>query len=75
MQLRTAKIKLESYNDFVYDIEVDKNHTLLIKYGFCIHWNSNCQCSFKPVVEELGDDVAKEIEKNAYYQKIAEGVK
>lgn len=35
----------------------------------------NCQCSFRPVVEELGDDMAKEIEKNAYYKKIAEGVK
>lgn len=55
MQLKTAKIEVESYDDFVYDIEVEKNHTLLVKYGSCIHWNSNCKCEFRPVIPEFGD--------------------
>lgn len=57
MQLKTANMSLIPYNDFVYDIEVDKNHTLLVKYGSCVHWNSNCKCDFKPVIFEMGDDI------------------
>ena len=73
MQLYTAKIEVNTYNDFVYDIEVDKNHTLLVKYGSCIHWNSNCKCTFVPVVGEVGDDMYKEVEKNVYYKRVARG--
>ena len=77
MQYCTAKTEILPYNDFVYDIEVDKNHTLLIKDGTCIHWNSNCNCSFAPVIEEPGDEeeIKREIEKNRYYRKIARGDK
>lgn len=38
----------EKYNDYVYDIEVEKNHTLLIKYGKSIHFGSNCRCTMTP---------------------------
>ena len=33
------------YNDYVYDIEVEDNHTLLIKDGKSIHFNANCRCT------------------------------
>lgn len=49
-RLEQAEIKVIPYNDFVYDIEVSKNHTLLIKQGKSIHWNSNCRCRLEPVV-------------------------
>lgn len=50
-QLETCDIREEKYNDKVYDIEVDKNHTLLIKSKTHIHWNSNCRCSAVAVIE------------------------
>jgi len=31
------------YNDFVYDVSLVKNHTLLIKRNGCISWGSNCK--------------------------------
>lgn len=41
----------QKYNNFVYDIEVEKNHTLLIKTGKDIHWNSNCRCQAIGILE------------------------
>ena len=37
----------------------------------------NCKCSFRPVIEESGDeeDIKRELEKNRYYKIIARGVK
>ena len=72
-QLSSCKIEIQPYNDFVYDIEVEKNNTLLIRFKNCIHWNGNCKCSFIPVLEEQGEDIRKEIEKRAYYKKVARG--
>lgn len=31
----------------------------------------NCQCSFRPVIDEPWDDMQKEIEKNVYYKRVA----
>ena len=45
----SMKKELIDYNDSVYDIEVDRNHTILIKSGRCIHWNSNCRCTASPI--------------------------
>ena len=42
--MEKAKITTEQYNDYVYDIEVADNHTILVKRGKDIHWNSNCRC-------------------------------
>lgn len=46
----SLKLELEEYNDYTYDIGVEKNHTLLIKFGSSIHWNSNCHCEVAPVI-------------------------
>ena len=43
------KKELIPYNDSVYDIEVEKNHTILIKSENSIHWNSNCRCVAIPI--------------------------
>lgn len=48
-KLSSCKIEKQIYNDFVYDIEVKDNHTLLIKDKQSIHWNSNCRCDARPV--------------------------
>lgn len=42
--MEKAKITTQPYNDYVYDIEVADNHTILVKNGKDIHWNSNCRC-------------------------------
>lgn len=48
-QIESMKKEFVEYNDSVYDIEVDRNHTILIKSGKCIHWNSNCRCTASPL--------------------------
>lgn len=48
-RMEQSVIEIKPYNDYVYDIEVEKNHTLLIKYGKSIHFNSNCRCSIIPI--------------------------
>lgn len=53
--LRSCKKEILPYNDIVYDIEVAKNNTLLIRYNNKIHWNSNCRCTYIAVVL-LGED-------------------
>ena len=45
----SMKKEIVEYKDSVYDIEVDRNHTLLIKSGKCIHWNGNCRCTAAPL--------------------------
>ena len=49
--IKANKLNFEfvPYNDMVYDIEVEENHTILIKSGRCIHWNSNCRCTASPI--------------------------
>ena len=34
----------KEYNDFVYDVELDKNHTLLTRCRGRVIWGSNCRC-------------------------------
>ena len=50
--LTSMNIREIPYNDYVYDIEVNKNHTLLIKTGNFIHWNSNCRCIARIILSE-----------------------
>lgn len=41
-QLNSIKIENEFYDDFVYDVTLEKNHTLLILRNNKIWWGSNC---------------------------------
>ena len=50
-QLSTAKVQFDKYNDYLYDIEVEKNNTLLTRFNKCIIWNGNCKCTFEPIIE------------------------
>lgn len=38
------KCEIVDYNDWFYDIEVEKNNTLFIEYKGTTHWGSNCKC-------------------------------
>jgi len=45
------KIKTIDYNDYVYCVELEKNHTLYVrKNGKCV-WCGNCRCVIVPSVE------------------------
>jgi hypothetical protein len=44
-----VKKDLIDYNDFVYDVEVEKNHTLLTERNGYIVWGSNCRSLLVPV--------------------------
>ncbi len=43
---RYIKVKRKKYGKLVYDLTLNKNHTLLIKTDGKIHWNSNCRHTF-----------------------------
>lgn len=40
---RASVIERIPYNDYVYDVTLQRNHTLLIKRKGCISWGSNCK--------------------------------
>jgi len=48
--LKNIQTKTIDYNDYVYDVEVDKNHTLLTRRNGRVIWGSNCRCIVIPVV-------------------------
>lgn len=41
-----------NYDDFVYDIEVPKNHTILTRRNGKVVWGSNCRCCLLPVIPD-----------------------
>ncbi len=48
--LKNINIEEIKYNDFVYDLEVKKNHTLLVRRNGKVVWGSNCRCTTIPVL-------------------------
>ena len=54
------------YNDLVYDIEVEKNHTILTRYNGRVVWGSNCRCTLIPITYNTSEVVGtpKPIENN-----------
>lgn len=45
------KLKIEPYNygGFVYDVELEKFHTLLVRRNGKVCWSGNCRCYITPV--------------------------
>ena len=43
--------ELVPYDDDVYCVELEKNHTLYTEYNGRIWWNGNCSCSYKLVIK------------------------
>lgn len=43
--------KIQSYNDYVYCVELERNHTLLVRRNGKIVWSGNCRCSWIPVID------------------------
>jgi hypothetical protein len=41
--------KLVDYSDMVYDVELEKNHVLLVRRGAQIVWSGNCSCFWEAV--------------------------
>jgi len=49
--LKNLKVETINYNDNVYCVELEKNHTLYIrKNGKCV-WCGNCLCTVIPIIE------------------------
>ena len=44
------EVEEKDYNDYVYDVEVDKNHTILLRRNGRVYWGSNCRCTIAPVI-------------------------
>ena len=47
---RNMQVNRVPYNDIVYDVEVDRNHTILTRRNGKVIWGSNCRCTLLPVV-------------------------
>jgi len=54
-------IKEIDYNDYVYDIEVEKNHTLWVRRNGKAVWSSNCR-SWLTSTQETFDELVETIE-------------
>ena len=48
------QIKEVDYNKAVYDLEVEKHHTILTRRNGRVVWGSNCRCTLIPIVDESG---------------------
>ena len=45
-----AKKEIKPYNDFVYDVELEKNHTLFVRYNGHVLLSGNCGCDLLPII-------------------------
>ena len=52
--------ELIPYNDFVYDIELERNHTLYVMRNGKAVWGSNCKC-FRTTILKSTDELISEI--------------
>lgn len=43
------------YNDYVYDLTLEKNHTLLINYKGSIQWGSNCRSTIIAIPKKFSE--------------------
>jgi hypothetical protein len=42
------RIKKHKYDGMVYDVELDRNHVLLVRRNGKVAWSGNCRCSYVP---------------------------
>jgi len=49
------KKEIRDYDDYVYDVELERNHILLVRRNGKVVWSGNCRCDITPVFtkEEL----------------------
>ena len=52
--------ELIPYNDFVYDIELERNHTLYVMRNGKAVWGSNCKC-FRTTILKSTDELISEL--------------
>ena len=50
--VQNLKIQKKWYEGWVYDVELDKNHVLLVMRNGKIVWSGNCRCSIGRVYEK-----------------------
>lgn len=48
------RVGVHDYNDIVYCVELEKNHTLLVRRNGKVTWSGNCRCAWIPVVGKNG---------------------
>ena len=72
---KNVHVKRLKYNDLVYDVEVDKNHTILTRRNGKVVWGSNCRCSILPVLYEEGEKALVDQKTRGAEEKAAEIIK
>lgn len=62
---RNISAEVVSYDGMVYDLEVDRNHTILTRRNGRVVWGSNCKCTLIPIVRlvdvRTAEDVRREL--------------
>jgi hypothetical protein len=48
-QLKRMSVEFVDYNDYVYDVELEKNHTLYVRRGGKVTISGNCRCTLNEV--------------------------
>ncbi|MBO8180779.1 MAG: hypothetical protein H0Z19_09955, partial [Archaeoglobus sp.] len=52
-------IEKREYHGFAYDVELDKNHVLLVMRNGFIAWSGNCRCTAIPIIDRQLAGLAK----------------
>jgi len=53
---RGVQLKKVDYNGYVYDVELEKNHVLLVRRNGKTAWSGNCKHRFKPYYKPLKEE-------------------
>jgi hypothetical protein len=62
-QIKSMKITSIPYNDFVYGIELDKNHTMFVEQYGKVSLTGNCRCSLVYIPKGLTVDTSGHLRK------------
>jgi len=59
--IKKKEIEEVSYSDYVYDVELPKNHILLVERSGKLYWSGNCRCTYRMIKADEKGDIAKEV--------------
>lgn len=63
---RGIQLKEVDYDDYVYDVELEKNHILLVRRNGKTAWSGNCKHDLMPVLEEFEQQQENDLTEGLY---------
>ena len=68
---RGIQLKEVDYDDCVYDVELEKNHILLVRRNGKTAWSGNCKHDLMPVLEEFEQQQENDLTAGLYETQIS----